>query len=71
MILAVTKETKDRERRVALTPEVVQTLIKAGYEVRVQSGAGLNAYYEDSAYEKPGLRYRQTANRCFNRPMCS
>ncbi|HRS39176.1 MAG TPA: NAD(P)(+) transhydrogenase (Re/Si-specific) subunit alpha, partial [Bacteroidia bacterium] len=56
MILAVTKETKDRERRVALTPEVVQTLIKAGYEVRVQSGAGLNAYYEDSAYEKAGAQ---------------
>jgi ribosome-binding ATPase YchF (GTP1/OBG family) len=33
VILAVTKETKDRERRVALTPEVVQTLIKAGYEL--------------------------------------
>jgi NAD(P) transhydrogenase subunit alpha len=54
MIIGVPKETKNRERRVALTPEVTMQLIKVGFEVQVQSDAGLEAYYSDSDYTQAG-----------------
>ncbi|MFM7216779.1 MAG: alanine dehydrogenase, partial [Bacteroidota bacterium] len=36
MIVVVPKETKERERRVAVTPEVAQQLVKAGFRVLVE-----------------------------------
>lgn len=53
--LAVVKETYSGERRVALTPEVAAKLIKEGWEVRLQSGAGVASHYPDSAYEAVGV----------------
>jgi H+-translocating NAD(P) transhydrogenase subunit alpha len=56
MIIGVAKETKFRENRVALTPEVIKDLVKNGFEVRVESGAGLNSFYNDEAYQNAGAR---------------
>jgi alanine dehydrogenase len=47
-------ETKDRERRVALTPSAVHTAVERGHRVLVQSGAGLGAGLEDDDYAKAG-----------------
>jgi NAD(P) transhydrogenase subunit alpha len=52
--VSVPKEKNDFERRVALTPDVVQSLIKAGFEVSVEKDAGLNSYFDNAAYEKAG-----------------
>jgi len=52
----VPKEKNDFERRVALTPEVTQSLIKAGFEVNIEKDAGLNSYFDNSAYEKAGAK---------------
>ena len=41
MKLSVPKETKLKENRVALTPDVVKGLVKKGFEVLVEKGAGL------------------------------
>lgn len=54
MIVAVTKETKAYERRVALTPEVVQQLKKAGFSVRIEKDAGISAHYSDEQYQQSG-----------------
>ncbi len=54
MKIAVPKETNDYERRVALTPDVVQSIVKTGFEVLVEKDAGLNSYFNDAAYEKAG-----------------
>jgi H+-translocating NAD(P) transhydrogenase subunit alpha len=56
VIIGVPKEIYPGERRVALVPAVVPTLIKAGFEVQVQSGAGLEAGYPDSAYQEKGAK---------------
>ncbi len=56
MILAVPKETFPGDRRVALVPAAVPSLIKAGLEVLVESGAGAHAGYPDEAYEERGVR---------------
>jgi len=42
------------ERRVAQTPETVGKLVKAGFTVKVEKGAGLGASFSDSAYEAAG-----------------
>jgi NAD(P) transhydrogenase subunit alpha len=56
MILGVPKETKIKENRVALTPDVVKDLVKKGFEVIVESGAGLNSFYNDEAYTIVGAK---------------
>ncbi|ANF58703.1 NAD(P) transhydrogenase subunit alpha [Halotalea alkalilenta] len=48
--IAVLKETKDDERRVAIVPSLLPKLAKLGIEVQVQSGAGLRARLPDDAY---------------------
>ncbi|MGC2246661.1 MAG: NAD(P) transhydrogenase subunit alpha [Terriglobales bacterium] len=54
MIIGVPKEIYPGERRVALVPSVLPTLIKAGFEVQVQAGAGFEAGYPDSFYSDKG-----------------
>lgn len=56
MIIGVPKESYPGERRVALVPAVVPTLTKAGFEVHVQSGAGIEGGYPDSHYTDKGAK---------------
>jgi len=56
MKLAVPKETKLKENRVALTPDVVKDLVKKGFEVNVQTGAGVNSFFSDEAYTSAGAQ---------------
>jgi NAD(P) transhydrogenase subunit alpha len=56
MKLAVPKETKFKENRVALTPDVVKDLVKKGFEVTVEAGAGLNSFFSDEAYTIAGAQ---------------
>ena len=48
MRIGVLKETAARERRVALTPDAVVRLIKAGDTVAIEAGAGLPAFHADA-----------------------
>src|ERR1700688_332223 len=54
MLIGVPTETEPGERRVALVPETVARLVKAGTAVRVQRGAGHAAAFVDAAYEEAG-----------------
>jgi NAD(P) transhydrogenase subunit alpha len=54
MRLAVPREVRPGERRVAATPETAARLVKLGFEVSVQSGAGEKAAFLDGDYEKVG-----------------
>jgi len=56
MILGVPRETDPGERRVALTPAVLDTLKRAGMEVLLERGAGEQAGFPDKAYEARGAR---------------
>jgi NAD(P) transhydrogenase subunit alpha len=56
MIVGVPKEIFPRERRVALVPVVVPTLIKAGFEIMVEASAGDSAGYRDADYVEKGAR---------------
>jgi NAD(P) transhydrogenase subunit alpha len=56
MLVAVPKEIYPGERRVALIPQTVPALVKAGLEVTIEAGAGEGANYPDKAYEDQGAR---------------
>ena len=53
MKLGVLKEP-EAETRVAIVPTSLKKLLKAGFEVVVESGAGVAANYSDSDYEAAG-----------------
>ena len=54
MRIAVAKERRDGERRVAATPDSVKKLIGLGAEVAVEAGAGVAASFADALYEAAG-----------------
>jgi NAD(P) transhydrogenase subunit alpha len=56
MIVGVPKEAFPGERRVALVPVVLPNLIKAGFQVLVEAGAGLSAGYRDDDYVEKGAK---------------
>src|SRR5579862_1031003 len=50
MKVGIPKEIHTGERRVAATPETVGRLLKLGFEVVIETGAGANASFDDAAY---------------------
>ena len=54
MRIGVPRETYAGEKRVATTPEVAAQLIKLGFDVAVESGAGADANFSDAAYLAAG-----------------
>lgn len=54
LTIGVMKETFKGENRVSVTPESAEMLIKAGFQIVVQSGAGKNASFTDAAYVEKG-----------------
>lgn len=56
MRIGVPKEARVGETRVAITPDSAKKLIKMGYEVCVQAGAGALAAYPDSEYVVAGAQ---------------
>jgi NAD(P) transhydrogenase subunit alpha len=52
--VGVARETADGERRVALVPKIVATLVEQGVEVIVEPGAGVGALISDEAYAAAG-----------------
>lgn len=54
MKIAALREVQPGENRVALVPESVKKLVKAGIEVAVESGAGGGAFFSDEDYRAAG-----------------
>ncbi|MFJ6519989.1 Re/Si-specific NAD(P)(+) transhydrogenase subunit alpha [Streptomyces filamentosus] len=54
MIVGVLKEARAGESRVSATPATIEQIRKLGYEVVVDSGAGVAAGFPDPAYEEVG-----------------
>ena len=61
MRVGVPKETAERERRVALVPDVVRKLTQKEYEVIVEAGAGQGAMIPDALFEEAGAKIADTA----------
>jgi len=60
MKIALYKESRPGETRVGLTPEAVKALVKDGWTVEVQRGAGERAHYSDQLYTDAGAVVNET-----------
>ena len=54
MIIGVSKEIKNNENRVGLTPAGAEALVKAGHRVLVETGSGLGSGFDDESYAAVG-----------------
>ncbi|OPX65025.1 MULTISPECIES: Re/Si-specific NAD(P)(+) transhydrogenase subunit alpha [unclassified Methanoregula] len=56
VVIAVPRESAPGEQRVAIVPDIVQKIVKAGHEVRIEHDAGAAAYYPDDLYAAAGAK---------------
>ena len=54
MKVAIVKERRAFERRVAASPDTVKQMVGLGLEVAVETGAGAGAFFADAAYQAAG-----------------
>ena len=54
MIIGVSKEIKNNENRVGLTPAGADSLVKAGHKVLIEAGAGIGSGFDDESYKSVG-----------------
>jgi len=66
MLIGVPREIATGERRVALVPDVVSQLTKAGHRVVVERGAGLRAGFTDEAYRTDGCDLADSAGEIYS-----
>jgi NAD(P) transhydrogenase subunit alpha len=56
VIIAVPREMRPGETRVAATPETVKRFVKEGFQVAVEAGAGERAFFADAQYGAAGAK---------------
>ena len=61
LLIGIPKETAAGEKRVATVPDVVEKLVKLGFAVAVESGAGDAANFGDDTYRAVGAGVVPTA----------
>ena len=62
MKIGIPSEIHAGEQRVATTPDVASQLIKLGYSVAIEAGAGAAAKFPDSDYEAAGCEVLASAD---------
>ena len=67
MLIGVPKETAAGEKRVATVPDVVEKLVKLGFSVAVQGGAGDAANFADDTYRAAGADVVPSASDIWSR----
>lgn len=67
MIIGTPREIKNQEYRVGLTPACVQTLVNAGHNVLIETGAGMGSGFSDQEYLEAGATVAATASEIFER----
>jgi len=66
MKIGIPKEVRPGEKRVATTPGVAAQLMKLGFEVAIESGAGVEAKFADAAYMEEGVKVLKSAKEIWN-----
>ncbi len=59
MLIAVPREIREGEKRVALVPDIINKLTRLGFDVVIESGAGVSAQANDADYVSAGARISQ------------
>jgi NAD(P) transhydrogenase subunit alpha len=66
IIVGIPKETFPGERRVAMAPDVLQTLLRSGAQVWIEPGAGVEAGFTDAAYAAKGAKIASGRDEIFS-----
>lgn len=69
MHIGIPKEIKNNENRVAISPSGVYTLLTAGHEVYVETGAGHGSSFTDEQYKEAGAVITTTAKEAWAQDM--
>ncbi len=67
MNIGILKEDPKRERRIALTPAAVQSLISEGATIYIEKDAGEAAHFSNSKYEEVGAKIVYTSDEVYGR----
>ncbi len=59
MLIAVPREIREGEKRVALVPDIINKLTRLGFDVVIESGAGVSAQADDADYVSAGAKISQ------------
>lgn len=59
--LGIPKERREGENRVALSPEGTAKLVKLGFNIHIEKGAGLSSYFADIDYQNAGAQLEDSA----------
>ena len=65
MKISIPKETIHGETRVAATPQSVKELIKAGYKVNIETGAGTSSFISDDDFKNAGANIVSSTNELY------
>ncbi|MBS7321545.1 MAG: alanine dehydrogenase [Myroides sp.] len=69
LFIGIPKEDFKVEKRICLTPESVNMLVKAGHKVLIEAGAGSEASYEDIKYSEAGATITHDKEKVFGCPI--
>lgn len=69
LFIGIPKEDFRVEKRICLTPESVNMLVKAGHKVLIEAGAGTEASYDDRKYSEAGAVITHDKNKVFGCPI--
>ncbi|MCF8305004.1 MAG: alanine dehydrogenase [Ignavibacteriales bacterium] len=67
MRIGIPKETHHEEKRVALAPAGVDTLVKSGHSVYIENDAGIDSHFSDEEYRKVGAKVVYSAEEVYQR----
>lgn len=67
--IGIPKEKYYQEKRIALTPDSVLSLVNNGHRVLIESGAGESATFSDAEYVKAGAEITKDVERVFKCPL--
>ncbi len=66
MHISVFKETKFKENRVAVTPDIVKDFVNKGFQVTIESGAGLASNFSNESYSAAGAKISDNVANMYN-----
>ena len=66
MILGIPKEILENETRVAVIPATVKQYISAGFDVKIETGAGLKSQITDNDFKEAGAEILSDASSVFS-----
>ena len=67
MIIGVSKEIKNNENRVGLTPAGTESLVKAGHKVLIEKDAGIGSGFTDETYTAVGAEIFENKKALFDK----